>query len=197
MNKVAILAFIAGAMVGAGGANVYLRKKYEEIVQEELESIRETANRTAYNKALATVQNDVKTMAGLTGNYEGEMGQVIYDKEDLGGITPVNDGEEYIENNEPYMITDDAYNDEKLTYDKLDLNYYLGDSALVDERDEVVDDFMHLIGADPAVLFAEAAGDGEPVNVIYVRNEQIGADFEVQLNEVSWAETIGYKRGGN
>ena len=201
MNKLAILTFVLGAAAGAFGAEIYLRAKYEAIVQEEIESIKGASDRMALTKARVEVQQDMESVTNLSKNYKTEQAQMIYDKEDLGGINPMGEAIEKalfsvpgMDN--PYLINEDEYYDDKLVFDKLELNYYLGDRCLVDERDEIIDDYMELIGAAPEVLFAEASADGNG-SAIYVRNEQINADFEVLLNEGAFEETVGFKRGHN
>lgn len=200
MSKLILLSFVVGAAVGAFGAELYLRNKYEAIVQEELESIKESYEGVALNKLRAEIKQDGQKVDTIIKNYETEKAQVIYDPGDLGGIVPMSAAEEAALNlpdmMEPYLISDDQYNEEKLVYDKLELNYYMGDGCLVDERDELVDDFMQLIGAAPEVLFAEVA-ETDNSSVIYVRNEQTSADYEVLLNDGKFEDSIGWKRGHN
>lgn len=197
MNKYILLSFALGAAAGAIGANMYLQGKYEALLQEEVESIKGAIERQSMQKARIEARQDFSKMSEMVGDYQKEEGQVIYDKEDLGGIVAVDNPTEdgYLEptTGEPYVISCDQYTDENIMYDKLELQFYTGDGCLVDERDDLVSDFMYLLGADPVVLLAEA----EDPSVIYVRNEQMGADFEIQVNECEWSDTISGKRGGD
>lgn len=74
----------------------------------------------------------------------------------------------------PYIITDEQYNEECETYDKITLYYYL-DGVLCDEADAMIDDVDHSIGWDAMKALTSEKG----LKSLYIRNDSIAADYEI------------------
>lgn len=88
---------------------------------------------------------------------------------------------------EPYVISVDEFTLERNEYDKVTLGYYREDDTLVDENDIPVDDIEQVIGAASLGQFGKFSGDK---NIVYVRNERVGIDYEVMFDERSYQEVI-------
>lgn len=76
----------------------------------------------------------------------------------------------------PYIIERGEYLNGKQWYEKLDYIYYEGDDTLADDKDEPIDDPEDIVGSRFRELFGRDADDPD---VLYIRNEQRGADFEI------------------
>lgn len=76
----------------------------------------------------------------------------------------------------PYIIERGEYCNGKQWYEKLDYVYYEGDDILADDKDEVIEGPEYLVGSRFRELFGRDADDPD---VLYIRNEQRGADFEI------------------
>lgn len=76
----------------------------------------------------------------------------------------------------PYIIKRGEYLNDKQWYEKLDYIYYEGDDTLADDKDEPIDDPEDIVGSRFRELFGRDADDPD---VLYIRNEQRGADFEI------------------
>lgn len=89
----------------------------------------------------------------------------------------------------PYTINEDQYyNEKENTHDKVTLLYYSGDDTLVDENEEVVPNRSDLIG--PA-LYVFTADPEETTSIVYVRNEAISCDFNIQHVRSKFSDYIG------
>lgn len=76
----------------------------------------------------------------------------------------------------PYIIERSEYLNGKQWYEKLDYIYYEGDDTLADDKDEKVDQPENIVGSRFRELFGRDADDPD---VLYIRNEERGTDFEI------------------
>ena len=88
---------------------------------------------------------------------------------------------------DPYVISYEEYADEHSDFDKVTLTYYEGDDTLTDDRDEPIDDVSRQIGEDALTMFGRKSHDK---NVVYVRNERLGSDFEVMRDPGKYSVII-------
>ncbi len=88
---------------------------------------------------------------------------------------------------EPYVISMDEFNEGEESFDKTNLTYYVQDDTLVDERDMPIDNVEYTVGEDNLTKFGHGSGDH---NVVYVRNEKIGTDFEVIRSKGSYSHDV-------
>ena len=77
---------------------------------------------------------------------------------------------------EPYIINASQFATDR-TLDKISLTYYIN-ADLVCEEEEVIEDIDAVLGTD----FMNHFHDDEE-GVVYVRNERLGADYEVILDD--------------
>lgn len=89
--------------------------------------------------------------------------------------------------NTPYAISVEMYMANDEGYDQITLNYYSVDDVLTDDNDMRIDDVEETVGKANLAKFGEDSGD--PYTV-YVRNDQRGADYEITMNERSFARDI-------
>jgi hypothetical protein len=67
------------------------------------------------------------------------------------------------------------------------LTYFEGDGVLADEQDEHIPDTDGVVGDENLLRFGHGSKDP---NVVYVRNESIGVDFEIVRNPGKYTEQI-------
>lgn len=81
---------------------------------------------------------------------------------------------------QPYIISVDEFFNSEEEWEKNSLSYYEGDDVLIDEAEKEVDDRDRYIGDRHLDMFGVLSGDKK---VVYVRNPQISADFEIILEK--------------
>jgi hypothetical protein len=178
-----VLAFAIGAAVGSVVTWKVLEKKYDKIVQEELESIRdrfgseedgtdekcEDADDSEEGRSSSHRQinwadledlnededDDKSEYERLTQNYSSEKG-----------------GAELKEASQPYVIAPEDFG-EIDDYKQFELTYY-ADGILEDEEYNIIKDYEGLIGRDSLYTFGEYEDDS-----VFVRNDAIKADFQI------------------
>lgn len=87
----------------------------------------------------------------------------------------------------PYVISHDEYMENSYEHEQNSLTYYAGDDILADEREQHIDEVESLVGVDNLKLFGHGSRD---TNIVYVRNERVETDFEVTLNQGTYAEEV-------
>lgn len=211
------LIFGCGALVGALVTNKMLSKKYTTLYEQEVDELREYyKNKNKQVGREVTDEDRVvaasKVISKPIFERAGEtMRKTSYISEDAvftpdqspEDDEPEEDEEEYMEyestskeyaeydrNKKPYVIPLDAFTDEMIGYDKITLGYYEEDDVLVDDNEDMIDDIEYVIGYASLDRF----GDGsEDEDIVYVRNERVGSDYEVVRYHKSYqTEVLGF-----
>lgn len=191
-----VFMFAAGAVIGSAATWFVLKNKYEQRVQEEVESVKE---------ALSGLTNNVEESAEETESEDEEDAeeyhQVNWDElEDLDEEETDEELEEYanltnlyssekggaekVKTKKPYVISPYDFG-EIDEYHKIDLTYY-ADGVLEDEDGEIVSDIDELIGVDSLNTFGEYEDDA-----VFVRNERLMTDFEILKDYRTYKEATG------
>lgn len=192
-----IFMFAAGAVIGSAATWFVLKNKYEQMVQEEIESVKEALGGLNNNE-----QSEDETESEDEEEAE-EYHQVNWDElEDLDEESDDSDedmeeyanltnlyssekgGAEKVKAKKPYVISPYDFG-EIDEYRKIDLTYY-ADGVLADEDDEIVPDVDDLVGKDSLNTFGEYEDDA-----VFVRNEYLMTDFEILKDYRTYEEATG------
>lgn len=180
MNKLFI--FIAGCSVGSLVTWKLIEKKYKDLADEEIESVKEM-----YKKRIIEEQDLInKRQEGKI--YDGEYKEVpnedeedYYDKlDDLGYSTESDDTEEAKRIEVlPYLINEEEFGE--TGNNEMSLMYY-SDFILVDEDDEII--------TDPESLLGDLLNEfGDPnIERIYVRDDANETDYVILRSEKTYKE---------
>ena len=175
-----VLMFAAGAAVGSAVTWKILKDKYERIVQEEIESIKEVFSGMAEETSeddesdegnhqinwdeLEDLDEELEEYANLTNLYSSEKG-----------------GAEKVEVAQPYVISPYDFG-EIDEFHTISLTYY-ADGVLEDDEQNIVTDVDELIGEKSLTTFGEYEDDS-----VFVRNERLQTDFEILKDPRTYAE---------
>lgn len=183
LNKLFI--FAAGAAVGSVVTWKLVKTKYEQIANEEIESVKEVFSRGHRAEA-----NPVDEAADDEEDYE----PTEEEKKEYVGMVDSNGYRNYSTKKEvkreekedeevdkPYVISPDEF-DENDDYDTVSLTYY-EDGVLTDEQNNVIDDVEDLIGIDPAKHFGEFEDDS-----VFVRDDARRTDYEILADSRKFSE---------
>lgn len=179
-----VLMFAAGAAIGSAVTWKYLKTKYEQLVQEEIESIKEAfADKVDYSQAAEESEESEECENHIDWDELEDLDEEDED-EDEESDDGMNDYAKLIDqySNEkggaekmaarPYVIS--PYDFGELDgYSQVELTYY-ADGTLEDEDREIVTDVDELIGSDSLLTFGEYEDDA-----VFVRNERLRVDFQI------------------
>lgn len=193
MSKLNFAMFLAGATVGAAGAWLYCKRYYEQIAQEEIDSVKAAfaerkpdALKNAKNFEDAMDDNKQKAnMAKLKPDlvdYAAKLQAEGYTNYSAHSEKNNNEEDETVVD-KPRVISPDEYGD--CDYTTISLTYY-SDGVLADDEDEIVDNVEDTVGAD----FAEHFGDYE-MDSVHIRNDRRKCDYEICKDNRSYSAVTG------
>ena len=188
-----LLCFIAGAAIGSVITWKLIEKKYKDLADEEIESVKETFKnrkpRITKDEVKETVEKvinkwkepketveDIVTAEG----YSTEDEEKIEEDDESSYTVDVDPGVEVIV---PYVITPEQFG-EFTEYGTKTLTYY-ADDVLTDEIDNPITsgEMETMIGPDALDHFGEYEDDS-----VYIRDEMNEMDYEILKSEKLFSE---------
>ena len=185
------LAFIAGAGIGSVCTWQLLKRKYELIAQEEIDSVKAAyAERKIVEEAgksfVEGFRDGLKVAEDRTSKNEDNMDfkkyASIIQKEgytDYSKTVEEKKGAAFVE--KPYVISPEEFGEFE-EYEKISLTYY-ADKVLADENDEEVDDVDEIVGEESLNHFGEYEDDS-----VFVRNDRLKCDYEILLDQRNYSD---------
>ena len=193
-----ILFFLLGAGVGSTVVYFVVKKHYENLIDEEVESVRQyyKSQEDEDDEETDLSENEVKTLKKApklakkdpkTAENDENYKEII-EKMNYGEFFPkkAKTEEVAVEADIPtrYVINGDAFAGDNRN-EKVSLYYFEGDGVFMNiETDEVVPNGMDLIGEDNFERLGEFEED-----VLYVRNDVTKTDYEVIQEHYAYAES--------
>lgn len=197
-NKSAsFVAFIFGAAVGAAVAWRFAKNRYEQIAQEEIDSVRE-----AFAKKPVTVlnhfhsdpkgdnaeetnarekANKAKEKPGVTEYAAKLRGTSHTNYSDAVGDSKPDEEEKDMDVGAPYTIPPENFGEIE-EYEKISLTYY-ADGVLTDDENDIMDDVDGTVGQYSLTQFGEYEDDS-----VFVRNDRLKCDYEILLDPRSYLD---------
>ena len=204
---IAVGASAASAVISGALAYLIAKRRFERILDDEVQAVKEHYAKKAGEKVFKKEKTmSLDDLAKAAGEYRAKLEREEYAEkvEEMGYFEPTSDlpdvvdvhgnvmdvsdeekdfilrGEHYRMmskgEKKPYIIAYEEYHEDFDHHEKDTLTYYAGDDTLADSMDEIVDDSDYKIGENGLDFFGWRSYDE---NVVYVRNENIGVDFEV------------------
>ncbi len=195
MNKV--LYFVLGLGVGAAGSYFYLRTKFDQIAQDEINSVKE-----AYADKLDEIKASLEP--GPEKQSKEEPVKLKHQKPDLMEFSKMVKKEGYRDystkvekpedpihepfNPDPYEITEDEFGELEDTYEKVSLIFY-SDKVLAYESDDNVFEYTdERLTPDFDDHFQEGSDKEE---VVYIRNDIEKVDYAIYKDNRTYKEVTG------
>lgn len=164
-----VLLFAAGAAAGSAVTYVIAKKKYEQYINEEVESVRETFSRL-FSEQEESDAEDVEEDPNLSTYNDIIEGE--------GYTTPVRLGDDEVE--QPYVISPDEFGE--MDYAIISLTYF-ADGVVVNDKNKIVANVDELIGEESLTHFGEYEDDS-----VFVRNDGLKIDFEILRDYRNYSE---------
>lgn len=178
ITKVAI--FLAGAAVGSVVTWKIVKTKYEQIAQEEIDSVKavfsknheETEEDQGEEKPASDISNPIADKPNIA-EYVSTVEKTGYDTFSKQKKEKTKEEEANYMKDGPYVISPEEFG-ELDNYETISLTYYDGDGFLADDMDELVDDVDSTVGWDSLESFGEYEDDA-----VHVRNDKRKCDYEI------------------
>ena len=191
MSKLAtVLSFVAGAAIGSVATWYVVKTKYEQIAEEEIAAVKERftipkdlpAEDKTEDEKEEPVLNRVQAKPSLM-DYANAIRDQRYAEDPK---TEVEEESPLDRNPVPYVVSPEEFG-EIDDYETISLTYY-ADQVLTDDDDNVIHDVEDCVGFDSLSHFGEYEDDA-----VYVRNERLKTDFEILLDQRTYAEVLEKK----
>lgn len=172
-----IMIFVAGAGIGSAITYKLVKKQYDQIIQEEIDSVKEAFS----NKPEST---DTEKHEEEESEPEKVKYRSIVDEAGYATESEKEEEEEEEVMEKPHIISPEEFGDSD--YAVLTLTYFL-DGTVLNDRNKIVTNVEELIGEG----FAKHFGDyPEDPDTVYVRNDKLEIDFEVLKDYREYSETV-------
>jgi len=189
-----IMIFLLGAGVGSAATYFVVKKHFEKITDEEIESVKQYYKSELVADVKKAVSSNEETSFMTENEEKTEEKEPDYKKI----IEKMNYGDYFEKKPEtkpvkeeepdpivgPYIISGDAFAGD-LRNEKESLYYFEKDGVFMNViTEEVVPNGMELVGETNFERLGEFEED-----VLYVRNDEKGTDYEVLLEHYAYAES--------
>lgn len=181
-----VLIFIAGSTVGSIVTWQYVKKKYERIAQNEIDSVKkvfsnrenDTVIKVDPVKAKIEKAEEKPDLSEYAARLEKE-GYINYS--DIGNGSEKK--KQSFTKKNPYVISPEEFG-ECEAYEKISLSFY-ADQILADENDKLVEDVEGTVGFESLTHFGEYEDDS-----VFVRNDRLKCDYEILLDQRTFSDII-------
>lgn len=197
MNNILSNAFIfaAGAVIGSAVTWKLVKTKYEQIANEEIESVKERfRNRemTVEDVVKACNNEGVNVDISLEKKESDDYNKIIDEngyrnystRKDLNNKVEEKEVDEEMEG--PYVIPPDEFDEND--YETETLTYY-ADGVLTDMYDNIIEDVDGLVGKESLNHFGEFEDDS-----VFVRNDDNKTDYEILLDSEKYYDKYPEER---
>ena len=180
------IAFVAGGAIGSVATWYFVKKKYETIAQEEIDSVKERflGNKSEEPSIYISPEEEVETkeeIEEINAQYE----EILVDN-GYTGYSNISATKEDDISAVPYVIPPEEFG-EKEDYDCISLTYY-DDGVLTDSYDELIEDVENVVGNDSLKHFGEYEDDS-----VFVRNDRLKNDYEILADPRKYSDVIKKK----
>jgi hypothetical protein len=181
MNKtINFMMLVLGVAVGSVVTWRYVEKKYEQIAQDEIDSVKEVFSKreaefTENTEARIKADNAKEKPSVI--EYAARLREQGYTNySDMADEKPEEVKEAPMTVDKPYVIAPEEFGDLD-DYETITLTYY-ADQILADDNDVIVDDVEDVVGFDSLNSFGEYEDDS-----VFVRNDRLKCDYEILLDQ--------------
>lgn len=192
----AVIAFVIGAAGGAAAAWYITKTKYEQIAQEEIDSVKETFSKL-YKRNEETEEASSEAEES-TDEEEEEPSKPLSVMEYAIKLRDEGYAREEVKEETadlPYVIAPESF-DEMEGYTVMSFTYY-ADKVLTDDRDRAVEDLESVVGFSSPEDLESHFGEHED-DSIFVRNDRLKCDIEILYDTRKYADVLAkepYKAG--
>lgn len=182
------LSFTAGVAIGASVTYILIKKHFQKIADDEIDTMREYFRRNKKAEAFEEEPDEADVKEARDEHQEDKPNIREYasliKKENYTNYsdTAADKKKEVDDVEKPYVITPEEFGE--LDYSTISLTYY-SDGVLTYESDELVEDVDGIVGADFAEHFGEYEDDS-----VFIRNDRMKTDFEILADKRNYSDVV-------
>lgn len=203
-----ITLFAAGAAIGSAVTWKIVKTKYEQIAQEEIDSVKEVYSRkkttndldgVPEEEPIESIEEESKTILKECNDIINNMGysnaedesedEIIFHSPEttqeewpFEAVEPEKGGLAFMPHDKPYVICPDEF--DEIGYNVVSLLYF-SDKVLTDDMYEEVEDIEGTVGIESLDHFGEWEDDS-----VFVRNDALKCDYEILLDSRRYQDLL-------
>lgn len=170
-NNLCFMSFFAGMTVGALMMWRFVKNKYEQIAQEEIDSVKKV-----FEKKKEVEGEEIQDIS----DYKSKVDKMGYTENSENEEQRIEEGENILME-KPYTISPEEFGQFD-DYEAISLIYY-ADNILTDDNNDLVDNVDDIVGFDSLNHFGEYEEDS-----VFVRNDRLKCDYEILLDKREYAD---------
>lgn len=197
MNKVKnVIIFTAGAAIGSLATWKLIKDKYEQLAQEEIDSVKEAFSHKESDKSISEKESaelDKHADAAMKADRAKEKPDIAEyasrlhsegytNYSDISKKTGKTEEKEQLED-KPYVISPEEFGEFE-DYAQIELTYY-ANQILADDDDEIIEDVDDIVGMDSLSHFGEYEDDS-----VFVRNDRLKCDYQILLDHRKYSDVV-------
>lgn len=176
-NGITVVAFVMGAALGSFTTWRLIKRKYEQIAREEIDSVKEVFSRNNASDDVEKV-DDESEVDIFTEDVDEYKSIVNNNKYNYSSET----AKEGKRNMAAYVISPEEFGDNE-DYEVESLTYY-ADGVLTDDQDNIIEDVEGLVG-DALDHFGEFEDDS-----VFVRDDTVQRDYEILRDVRKFSDVV-------
>lgn len=177
-----VIAFVAGAIIGAGVTAYFMNQYCEKRIHEEVQSVKDKWEKDHTTTKPVVETEEVKEEDPIeTADYTMSSEEIAEatDLVESAGYKKRQEAElEARKNAKPYMISQEEYSNGE--YEPIGLTYYSDNILATDDTMEPVEDVEGTVGFNSLSHLMQGGPDDD---IIYVRNDRLRVDYEVMRDD--------------
>lgn len=184
-----IVIFAAGAAIGSAVTWKILKDRYEQIAQEEIDSVKAAYSGRTQSDEPVEKEEDILEETDEEVNALTDIRKYATMIQKQGYVDYANTGKpaKEVDNvNAPFVIPPEEFG-ERDGYETISLIYF-ADGVLTDDDYEIVEDVDNVVGRESLNHFGEYEDDS-----VFVRNDELTADYEILLDQRNYRDVIKTK----
>lgn len=183
-NFIYFVTFAVGAAIGSAATWQYVKTKYEQIAQEEIDQVREYYSSKKNSGKDVTIDESMDKNVDEKDSEELEKYKEVVDKVNYSAYSQ-SENKEVKNMDRPYVISPQDFDEND--YEVVTL-YYFDDGYLTDADEILIDDIESMVTYDALTRFGEYEDDS-----VYVRDDEKEIDYEILRDNRNYADVINKK----
>lgn len=171
-------AFIVGGAIGSVITLKLVEKKYKQIADEEIASVKEVYNRKMQNKVEQTAEAETKNKE----NYSNVVTNLGYTSE----TNKKEEEKDMVDNAKVYVIPPESFGE--YGFETESLTYYADKVLAFNATNKVIKNVDEVVGRGSLETFGEYEDDS-----VFVRNENMKKDIEILLDTRKYSDIVSTK----
>lgn len=186
-----LLMFIGGLTIGAGVSWIYHKNKYENMIQDEIESLREHyQGKEEKHMTKEEFESYIDENEEECSEFDEENERREVEYEEMTSRYQSSEENDMVEKyKKPFVVTPEDF--ASVPGFDTDTFYYYANDIIANGDHKIVEDVEYILGMPVSDVFDQFGTNLGDEDSVYIRNMRLKCDFEVLRNEEEFVKRNG------